>query len=104
MPRERRSGGGIDRLPSGRYRVRIVTPDGRRLSLGTHTTKRAAEAGPVFITDRGRPAHVLLSARAYQALAGPRQSLADVLALPGGAEIDFDPPRSRTLHRPAHLG
>ncbi len=44
MPRERRAGGGIDRLPSGRYRVRIVTPDGRRLSLGTHTTKRAAEA------------------------------------------------------------
>ena len=44
MPRERRAGGGIDRLPSGRYRVRIVTPDGRRLSLGTHATKRAAEA------------------------------------------------------------
>jgi integrase len=44
MPRERRAGGGIDRLPSGRYRVRIVTTDGRRLSLGTHATKRAAEA------------------------------------------------------------
>lgn len=44
MPRERRAGGGIDRLPSGRYRVRIITPDGRRLSLGTHPTKRAAEA------------------------------------------------------------
>ena len=44
MPRERRAGGGIDRLPSGRYRVRIVTTDGRRLSLGTHPTKRAAEA------------------------------------------------------------
>jgi integrase len=44
MPRERRAGGGIDRLPSGRYRVRIVTPDGRRLSLGTHPTRRAAEA------------------------------------------------------------
>ena len=43
MPRERRAGGGSDRLPSGRYRVRIVTPDGRRLSLGTYPTKRAAE-------------------------------------------------------------
>ena len=28
MPRERRAGGGIDRLPSGRYRVRIVMPEG----------------------------------------------------------------------------
>jgi integrase len=43
MPRERRAGGGIDRLPSGRYRVRIVTTDGRRLSLGTYPSMRAAE-------------------------------------------------------------
>lgn len=82
----------------------ITTMTSREFNQDAARAKRAAEAGPVFITDRGRPAHVLLSARAYQALAGPRQSLADVLALPGGAEIDFDPPRSRTLHRPAHLG
>lgn len=44
MARQRRAGGGVDRLPSGRYRVRIITPDGRRVSVGTHTTKRAAEA------------------------------------------------------------
>lgn len=44
MARHRRAGGGVDRLPSGRYRVRIVTPMGRRISLGTHPTKRAAEA------------------------------------------------------------
>ena len=59
MPRERRAGGGIDRLPSGRYRVRIVTPDGRRLSLGTHPTKRAAEAAYArSVTDQadGKPA------------------------------------------------
>jgi hypothetical protein len=59
MPRERRAGGGIDRLPSGRYRVRIVTPDGRRLSLGTHSTKRAAEAAYArSVTDQaaGKPA------------------------------------------------
>jgi integrase len=44
MARQRRAGGGVDRLPSGRYRVRIITPDGRRVSLGTHPSKRAAEA------------------------------------------------------------
>lgn len=43
MTRQRRAGGGVDRLPSGRYRVRVITPDGRRVSIGTHTTKRAAE-------------------------------------------------------------
>ncbi|MCZ7535713.1 MAG: N-terminal phage integrase SAM-like domain-containing protein [Acidimicrobiia bacterium] len=44
MTRQRRTGGGIDRLPSGKYRVRIVTLDGRRRSLGAFPTKRAAEA------------------------------------------------------------
>jgi integrase len=44
MARQRRAGGGVDRLPSGRYRVRIVTTDGRRVSLGTFHTKRDADA------------------------------------------------------------
>lgn len=44
MERQRRAGGGVDQLPSGRYRVRIATSDGRRVSLGTFSTKRAAEA------------------------------------------------------------
>lgn len=44
MARQRRAGGGVDQLPSGRYRVRIITPDGRRVSLGSYATKRAAEA------------------------------------------------------------
>ncbi len=60
MTRQRRAGGGVDRLPSGRYRVRIVTADGRRLSLGTHATRRAAEAAYArSVTDQadGKPAN-----------------------------------------------
>lgn len=59
MTQQRRAGGGIDRLPSGRYRVRIVTPDGRRLSLGSYPTKRAADTAYArSITDQadGKPA------------------------------------------------
>ncbi len=44
MARQRRAGGRVDHLPSGRYRVRIVTTAGRRVSFGTHSTERAAEA------------------------------------------------------------
>jgi integrase len=40
----RRELGGVDRLPSGRWRVRIVDPGTRRrLSIGTFTTKAEAE-------------------------------------------------------------
>ncbi len=37
MTRQRRSAGGVDRLPSGRYRVRAIDPaTGMRLSLGRY--------------------------------------------------------------------
>ena len=55
--------------------------------------KRAAEAGPVVITDRGRPAFVLLRYEAYQKLAGKRPSICQLLDQPGVEAIDFDPPR-----------
>lgn len=75
MPRERRAGGGIDRLPSGRYRVRIVTTDGRRLSLGTHATKRAAEADYArSVTDQadGKPQRERAIAEALDGMIAPR--------------------------------
>jgi prevent-host-death family protein len=82
----------------------VTTMTSREFNQDASRAKRAAAAGPVFITDRGRPAHVLLSAEQYQALVGQRTSLADVLAMPKTAAIEFAPPRSRTRHRPADLG
>ena len=51
--------------------------------------------GPIFITDRGKPAHVLLSIEEYRRLAGQRRSLAEALSMPGLADIEFEPPRLR---------
>jgi PHD/YefM family antitoxin component YafN of YafNO toxin-antitoxin module len=47
----------------------------------------------VFITDRGRPAHVLLSIEDYQRITKQRRNIADALAMPGIADIAFEPPR-----------
>ena len=41
----------------------------REFNQDTSRAKKAAEAGPVYITDRGRPAHVLLTFDAYEQLA-----------------------------------
>jgi prevent-host-death family protein len=81
----------------------ITTMTSREFNQDAARAKRAAESGPVFITDRGKPAHVLLSAAHYQALAGQRASLADALSMPAAAAVEFEPPRSRTRHRPADL-
>jgi prevent-host-death family protein len=81
----------------------ITTMTSREFNQDAGRAKRAAKAGPVFITDRGRPAHVLLTAEQYQALAGRRVSLADALGMPAAARMEFEPPRSRVRHRPADL-
>jgi prevent-host-death family protein len=54
--------------------------------------KKATKDGPVFITDRGRPAHVLLSFEEYQRLTRQQRNIADSLAMPGVEDIEFDPP------------
>lgn len=54
--------------------------------------RKAARNGPVFITDRGRPAYVLLAIEDYRAMMREPMTLADALAHPGAADIEFDLP------------
>lgn len=75
----------------------------REFNQDTSGAKRAAELGPVFITDRGRPAHVLLSIEEYQRLTGGAGSILDLLAMPGAEDVPFDAPRAQNLSRPAEL-
>lgn len=75
----------------------------REFNQDTSGAKRAAERGPVIITDRGRPAHVLLSFDAYEKLVGTHTVL-DLLAEPAGVEdIELSTPRNDDLAEPAGL-
>ena len=71
----------------------ITTISSREFNQGASEAKRAARTGPVFITDRGRPAHVLLTFEDYQSLTKQRRNIADSLAMPGLSDIEFEPPR-----------
>lgn len=81
----------------------ITTLSSREFNQDTGRAKKASAEGPVFITDRGRPSHVLLSIAEYERITGKRRSLVEALSMPGLAEIEFDPPRSRELPRGADL-
>lgn len=91
-----------------------TTFSSREFNQDTGRAKKAASDGPVFITDRGRPAHVLLSIEEYRkitemvrdhvALAGagnekPRKNILELLAMPGLEKIDddFEFPTLRTI-------
>lgn len=76
----------------------------REFNQDTSGAKRAAENGPVYITDRGRPAHVLLTYEAYELLLGP-EGIVDRLGKPTGVEdIELVIRVSGDAARPATFG
>lgn len=82
----------------------IKTITSREFNQNSGPAKKAARHGPVFITDRGRPAHVLLSIEEYRHLTGQTKSMVDLLAMPEDGEIEFEPPRLESkLYQPADL-
>ena len=81
----------------------ITTISSREFNQDTSRAKKATSEGPVFITDRGKPAHVLLSIEEYRRITGKRRSIADALAMPGLTDIEFDPPRVSIGLRPANF-
>jgi len=81
----------------------ITTLSSRELNQDVTRAKKASKSGPVFITDRGKPTHVLLSFEDYQRLTKQRRSIADALAMPGAADIEFEPPRVMIGARQADL-
>jgi PHD/YefM family antitoxin component YafN of YafNO toxin-antitoxin module len=79
-----------------------ITLTSREFNQDTARAKREAAAGPVFVTDRGRTTHVLLTAEAYDRLTGPKKTILDMLAMAGmeDIDIDFDDFRDRSIDRP----
>lgn len=81
----------------------ITTLSSRELNQDVTRAKKATNKGPVIITDRGKPAHVLLRFEDYQRLMQQRRNIAESLAMPGVADIEFEPPRLSLGVKPADL-
>lgn len=79
----------------------ITTVTSREFNQDVSKIKRAALKGPVFITDRGHPAHVLLTIQDYEKMTEIKESIVDLLAMPDAADIDFEPAKlSKKIYRP----
>jgi prevent-host-death family protein len=81
----------------------ITTLSSRQFNQDASKAKKFAMTGPVFITDRGRPAHVLLTFAEYKRITGAHAKIADLLAMPGIDEIELEIPQLRDLAQPADL-
>jgi prevent-host-death family protein len=86
-----------------RISMAVTTLSSREFNQDTSRAKKAARRGPVFITDRGRPAHVLLSIEEYHKLTGRSKTLAEALHMPGAANVEFNLPKASWMPRPAEF-
>ena len=71
----------------------ITTVTSRELNQDVGSAKKAANSGPVFITDAASRRTCCSASEDYRRLAGQGRSLAEALSMPGLADIDFEPPR-----------
>ena len=85
---------GFDALAVATERAMATTVTSREFDQDAAGARKASRRGPVFITDRGRPAHVLLTIEDYRRLAGRggATNLAQAVAQPN-ADFEFEPAR-----------
>jgi len=68
-----------------------TTFSSRKFKQETNQALKATKHGPVLITKHGYPAYVLLTISEYKKITDDGTSIVDLLAIPGIADIDFDP-------------
>jgi prevent-host-death family protein len=93
----------ITTLSEGGCNMSVLTMTSREFNQSASEAKKASLSGPVFITDRGRPSHVLLSIDEYRKLAGGMTTLAEALAQDSDVDVEFEAPRLGGLYREADL-
>jgi prevent-host-death family protein len=71
----------------------MPTLTSREFNQDVARAKRAAEQGPVIITDRGRPAYVLMRHETYRRLDKSGPGIRALLQHEESEDITFDPPR-----------
>ena len=71
----------------------ITTLSSREFQQNASHAQKAAQNGPVFITSRGKPVHVLLSIEEYRRITGKRPNIGDLLGMPGIADIELELPK-----------
>lgn len=77
------------------FRTTVTTITSRQFNQDTAKAKRAAQKGPVFITTRGEPTHVLLSKAEFDRLEPRPRNLAEALAQTEGGDFDFEIPEMK---------
>lgn len=81
----------------------MTTISSKELDQNAGSAMCASNKGPVFITDRGKPSHVLLTIDEYERLTKQKESVIDLLAMPESADIEFESQKTKLLLKQAEF-
>jgi prevent-host-death family protein len=73
----------------------MKTMTSREANQDFSRAKREAKSGPVIITERGRPANVLMTYEEYRRLTGDQRNIVDLLAMPEADDIELELPERK---------
>ncbi len=75
----------------------------RQFNQDSSGAKKAANDGPVFITDRGNPSHVLTTIDTYIELTGGKSNIVELLAMDDVGDEEFEPVKLPSIAKPVDL-
>jgi PHD/YefM family antitoxin component YafN of YafNO toxin-antitoxin module len=79
----------------------ITTVTSREFNQNIRRLEQASLNGPVFITEKGQPAYVLLAIQDYEKLTKAKESIVGLLTMPDTADSDFEPVKlNKDLYHP----
>ena len=77
--------------PNRVFEIFMSTLTSREFNHDTDRAMKEALNGPVFIADRGKPSHVLLSYEEYKAMTKKTKTIGEMLSMDGVEDIEFTP-------------
>lgn len=84
--------------------MNITTLSSKEFNQDSSKAKKAAKKGPVFITGRGKPSHVLLTIEDYKKLTEKTSNIIDLLAMPDIESVECEPQQlGDNIFHPADL-
>lgn len=67
------------------------------------SAKKAADSGPVFISNRGKSEYVLMNIKEYNSLFGAEESIIDLIGMKEAGDIDFEPEKIKNFFKPENF-
>lgn len=81
----------------------MITYTARDFNQRINEAKKFSNKEMVFVTDHGKPTHVLMSIDHYQKLQGKSKNIVQLIGMKKADDIDFEPSKMGSISKPVEF-